>query len=110
MRHSTSDSGENRPRFGVPLCGKALRVYRCKSDDMGSYECNVLQLVMRYLDVAQAHLIDHDMDEVEGIQNSRRALIEAQHAVNGLFQTQFEHSALGSLASTGQGHRAALGA
>jgi hypothetical protein len=77
---------------------------------MDSYEHNVLQLVMRYLDVAQAHLVDHDMDEVDGIQNSRRALIRAQNAVNGLFHTQFEHSAVGSLASTGQGHRAALGA
>ena len=81
-----------------------------RPDDMDSYEGNVLQLVMRYLDVAQAHLLDHDMDGVGGIQNSRRALIKAQNAVNGLFQTQIEHSAIGSLASTGQRHRAASGA
>ena len=68
---------------------------------MDSYECNVLQLVMRYLDVAQAHLLDHDMDEVEGIQNSRRALIKARNVVNGLFHTQFEHSTTASLADMG---------
>ena len=68
---------------------------------MDSYECNVLQLVMRYLDVAQAHLLDHDMDEVDGIQNSRRALIKARNVVNGLFQTQFEHSTTASLADMG---------
>jgi hypothetical protein len=62
---------------------------------MDSYECNVLQLVMRYLDVAQAHLLHDAMDGVPGIQNSRRALIKAQNAVNGSFQTQLEYSAVG---------------
>jgi hypothetical protein len=67
-----------------------------KSDDMDSYECNVLQLVMRYLDVAQAHLLHDDLDGVPEIQNSRRALIKATNAVNRSFQTQLEHSAVGS--------------
>jgi hypothetical protein len=60
---------------------------------------------MRYLDVAQEHLLHDDMDRLPGIQNSRRALTKAQNAVNEVFQTQFEH--IGSPASVGQRHRAA---
>ena len=70
-----------------------------KEGDMNAYECNVLQLVMRYLDVAQAQLLHDDMDGVLGIHNARLALINAQNAVNGLFKKQLELSALGSHAA-----------
>jgi hypothetical protein len=68
------------------LCPTSHRIYR--------YEGDVLELVMRYLDVAQAQLLLDEMDGVPGIHDARRALINAQNAVSGSLQTQLEHFSL----------------
>jgi hypothetical protein len=55
---------------------------------MIAYECTALELVMRYLDVAQAQLLLNEMDEVPGIYDARRALAIAEEEVAKVHQAQ----------------------
>ena len=48
---------------------------------MNEYECTALELVMRYLDVAQAHLLLEEMDGEPGIHMARRSLATAEEEV-----------------------------
>jgi hypothetical protein len=57
---------------------------------MNAYECTALELVMRYLDVAQAQLLLDEMEGVPGIHNARRALATAEEEVAKAHQAQTE--------------------
>ena len=61
---------------------------------MNEYECTALELVMRYLDVAQEQLLLNEMDRVPGIHNARRALATAEEEVAKAHQAQTESQAV----------------
>ena len=61
---------------------------------MNEYEYSTLELVMRYLDVAQAHLLLQEMDGVPGIDNARRSLATAEEEVAEAHQAQTEAQAV----------------
>jgi rubrerythrin len=61
---------------------------------MNEYECITLELVMRYLDVAQAHLLLEQMDGVPRIRNARRSLAMAEEEVAKAHQAQTEAQAV----------------
>jgi hypothetical protein len=65
-----------------------------------NYECSALELVLRYLDVAQAQLHLDEMDEVLGIHNARRALATAEEEVVKAHQAQTEAQAIAQSASS----------
>jgi hypothetical protein len=67
---------------------------------MNEYECTALELVMRYLDVAQAQLLLDEMDRVPGIQSARRALATAEEEVAKAHQAQTEAQAVVQSASS----------
>ena len=67
---------------------------------MNEYECSTLALVMRYLDVAQAHLLLEEMDGVPGIHNARRSLVTAEGEVARAHQAQTEAKAVVQSASS----------
>ena len=60
---------------------------------MNEYECSTLELVMRYLDVAQSHLLLEEMDGVPGIHNARRSLATAEEKVAKAHQARTEAQA-----------------
>jgi hypothetical protein len=55
-----------------------------------------MQLVLRYLDVAQEQLLLDDMDGVPRIHNARVALVNARNAVTESLQAGIDISALSS--------------
>ena len=61
---------------------------------MNEYECTALELVMRYLDVAQAHLLLEEMDGVPGIHKARRSLATAEEVVAKAHQAQTKAKAV----------------
>src|SRR5215510_2554403 len=67
---------------------------------MNAYECSALELVMRYLDVAQAQLLIDEMDGVPGIHDARRAIATAEEEVAKAHQTQAEAQAVAQSASS----------
>ena len=67
---------------------------------MNEYECTALELVMRYLDVAQAHLLLEEMDGVPGIHMARRSLATAEEEVAKAHQAQTEAQAVVQSASS----------
>jgi hypothetical protein len=67
---------------------------------MNEYECSTLALVMRYLDVAQAHLFLEEMDGVPRIHSARRSLAKAEEEVAKAHQAQTEAQAIVQSASS----------
>ena len=67
---------------------------------MNEYECTALELVMRYLDVAQAHLLLEEMDGVPGIHKARRSLATAEEVVAKAHQAQTKAKAVVQSASS----------
>jgi hypothetical protein len=61
---------------------------------MNEYECSALELVIRYLDVAQAHLLLEEMDGVPEIDSARRSLAKAEEEVAKAHQAQTEAQAV----------------
>ena len=61
---------------------------------MNEYQCSTLELVMRYLDVAQAHLLLEEMDGLPGIHNARRSLAIAEEEVAKAHQAQTDAQAI----------------
>ena len=61
---------------------------------MNEHECTTLELVMRYLDVAQAHLFLEEMDGVPRIHSARRSLAKTEEEVAKAHQAHIEAQAI----------------
>jgi hypothetical protein len=69
-------------KYGTKRCAQDLIGHAVAlSVLMNHYECTTLELVMRYLDVAQAQLLLDEMNGVPEIHKARQALVTAEKAV-----------------------------